>query len=94
MVYTLLPGLVAGRVGYAWTLRIIALVNLLSMIPVHIILREGPPHIPSSSSGVIRKGMFGDGPYLLMIAGIFFSTAGIYYGLYFVRSPLLKPQSP
>ncbi|KAL8635014.1 MAG: hypothetical protein Q9228_007453, partial [Teloschistes exilis] len=72
-----------SKVGFGWTVRVIALIVLVTLIPANLIARERP--------GTIRKGTpqmdwsaFTDVPYLLVMAGLFFAFWGIYFGFYYI----------
>ncbi|KAK2820036.1 hypothetical protein FQN49_007784, partial [Arthroderma sp. PD_2] len=71
------------QVGFGWTLRIILLVNIITMIPPLIVIRERPG-MPRGSGGKMDWTMFKDISYLLMAAGMFFSFWGVYFGFYFI----------
>ncbi|MCJ1322234.1 hypothetical protein MMC15_007581 [Xylographa vitiligo] len=71
------------NIGYAWTVRVMALVVLLTLIPANIIARERPSH-KSRRQTTMDWSAFHDIPYLLMMAGMFFSFLGIYFGFYYV----------
>ncbi|KAM5456421.1 hypothetical protein McanCB56680_005278 [Microsporum canis] len=71
------------KVGFGWTLRIILLVNIVTMIFPLIIIRERPG-VPRNSNSTMDWTMFTDTSYLLMAAGMFFAFWGVYFGFYFV----------
>ncbi|KAM5453150.1 hypothetical protein MaudCBS49596_002927 [Microsporum audouinii] len=71
------------KVGFGWTLRIILLVNIITMIFPLIIIRERPG-VPRNSNSTMDWTMFTDTSYLLMAAGMFFAFWGVYFGFYFV----------
>ncbi|KDB21309.1 hypothetical protein H109_06755 [Trichophyton interdigitale MR816] len=71
------------KVGFGWTLRIILLVNIITMIFPLIIIRERPG-VARSYSSTMDWTMFKDVSYLLMAAGMFFSFWGVYFGFYFI----------
>lgn len=90
------------KVGYAWTVRgmfprswskgvrpliviAIALVVLLTLIPANLIARERPGRSKKGAT-TMDWTIFRDIPYLLMMAGMFFSFWGVYFGFYYVRS--------
>ncbi|KAK2740444.1 hypothetical protein FQN57_006071 [Myotisia sp. PD_48] len=71
------------RAGFKWTVRIILLVYIITMVPVNFIVRERPGTRKASGASLDRT-MFKDIPYLIMAAGMFFSFWGVYFGFYFV----------
>ncbi|MCJ1282741.1 hypothetical protein MMC26_002066 [Xylographa opegraphella] len=73
------------KIGYRWTVRVMALVVFLTLIPANIIARERPGH---KRRGKITMdwSAFHDIPYLLMMAGMFFSFLGIYFGFYYIAT--------
>ncbi|MCJ1383824.1 hypothetical protein MMC17_006938 [Xylographa soralifera] len=73
------------NIGYAWTVRVMALVVLLTLIPANIIARERPGH-KSRGKTTMDWSAFQDIPYLLMMAGMFFSFLGIYFGFYCIAT--------
>ena len=62
-----------------------ALVVLLTLIPANIIARERPGR-PKKGVVTMDWTIFHDIPYLLMMAGMFFSFWGVYFGFYYVSS--------
>ncbi|MCJ1437677.1 hypothetical protein MMC27_007064 [Xylographa pallens] len=73
------------NIGYAWTVRVMALVVFLTLIPANIIARERPGH-KSRAKTTMDWSAFHDIPYLLMMAGMFFSFLGIYFGFYYIAT--------
>ncbi|KAL8823777.1 MAG: hypothetical protein Q9170_008319, partial [Blastenia crenularia] len=83
MVFPVVCERLVGRVGFAWTMRVLALIVLVTLIPANLIARERP--------GLKRKHKpqmdwtaFTDLPYLLVMAGLFFTFWGVYFGFYFI----------
>lgn len=75
------------------TLPVIALVSLLTLLPANLIVRQRP-----GWRGRPRPEMdwaaFRDVPYMLMMAGMFFSFWGVFFGFYYVRLASLLIQEP
>lgn len=71
---------------------VIALVSLLTLLPANLIVRQRP-----GWQGRGRPKMdwaaFRDVPYMLMMAGMFFSFWGIFFGFYYVRLAHMLPYS-
>ncbi|MCJ1471440.1 hypothetical protein MMC13_000079 [Lambiella insularis] len=85
IVYPLMAEKLLFRIGYAWTVRAMALVVLLTLIPANIIARERPGH---SGRGKITMdwSALRDIPFLLMVTGMFFAYWGIYFGFYYIAT--------
>lgn len=66
------------------TFPVIALVSLLTLLPANLIVRQRP-----GWRGRGRPEMdwaaFRDAPFMLMMAGMFFSFWGVFFGFYYVR---------
>ncbi|PGH23841.1 hypothetical protein AJ80_02089 [Polytolypa hystricis UAMH7299] len=73
------------EIGFGWTMRIIALINLVTMIPVNIIARERPGLKRAGPAGMDWT-LFTDVPYLLIMAGMFFAFWGVFFGFYFMTT--------
>ncbi|KAJ9400557.1 hypothetical protein DTO282F9_2442 [Paecilomyces variotii] len=83
IVFPLLASHTLPHLGFGWTMRIIAFVNLFTMVPVNVIVREraGPP---SPTKYAINWSILASLPFALMAVGMFFAFWGIYFGFYFI----------
>ncbi|KAI4264355.1 MAG: hypothetical protein L6R42_000540 [Xanthoria sp. 1 TBL-2021] len=64
----------------------VALVVLLTLIPTNLIVRERPGQQRRKGKPSFDKSMFTDVPYLLVMAGLFFTFWGVYFGFYYIVS--------
>ncbi|KAL1859343.1 hypothetical protein Plec18170_002459 [Paecilomyces lecythidis] len=83
IVFPLLVSHTLPQIGFGWTIRTIAFINVCTMVPVNVIVRErdGPP---SPTKYVIDWSIVANLPFSLMAAGMFFAFWGIYFGFYFI----------
>ncbi|KAJ9337199.1 hypothetical protein DTO027B5_997 [Paecilomyces variotii] len=83
IIFPLLASHTLPHLGFGWTMRIIAFVNLFTMVPVNVIVREraGPP---SPTKYAINWSILASLPFALMAVGMFFAFWGIYFGFYFI----------
>ncbi|KAK2759783.1 hypothetical protein FQN54_002517 [Arachnomyces sp. PD_36] len=72
-------------IGFAWTMRVLALINIATMVPANIIARPRPTR-RNAPRPEMDWAAFKDVPYVLMMAGMFFSFWGLYFGFYFIAS--------
>ncbi|KAL8931819.1 MAG: hypothetical protein Q9216_007061, partial [Gyalolechia sp. 2 TL-2023] len=72
------------KVGFAWTVRVIALVVLVTLLPANLIARERPGCQNKKKKPSMDWSAFTDIPYLLVMAGLFFVFWGVYFGFYFI----------
>ncbi|KAL8987367.1 MAG: hypothetical protein Q9169_008708, partial [Polycauliona sp. 2 TL-2023] len=64
----------------------VALVILLTLIPVNLIVRERPGQQRPKGKASFDKNMFKDTPYLLVMSGLGFTFWGVYFGFYYIVS--------
>ncbi|KAJ9150365.1 MFS general substrate transporter [Pleurostoma richardsiae] len=79
MVRQLLP-----RVGFPWTMRAIACVQLASLAIVNLLMRPRLP--PSKGKPVIDPSAFRDPVYCLYAASMFFNFFGVYFAFWYIAS--------
>ncbi|KAL9576074.1 MAG: hypothetical protein Q9212_007408, partial [Teloschistes hypoglaucus] len=84
MIFPAICEKLISRVGFGWTVRVIALVVLITLIPANLIARERPGTIRKGSPQQMDWSAFTDMPYLLVMAGLFFTFWGIYFGFYYI----------
>ncbi|KAA6415079.1 MAG: MFS monocarboxylate [Lasallia pustulata] len=85
VVFPLIAKQLIFKIGFPWTMRVIALVSLLTLLPANLIVRQRP-----GWRGRGRPEMdwaaFRDAPFMLMMAGMFFSFWGVFFGFYYIVS--------
>ncbi|KAL8749103.1 MAG: hypothetical protein Q9199_007895, partial [Rusavskia elegans] len=84
MIFPAICERLIGRIGFPWTVRVVALVVLLTLIPTNLIVRERPGQQRRKGKPSFDKSMFTDVPYLLVMAGLFFTFWGVYFGFYYI----------
>lgn len=73
-----------GKVGFAWTTRVIGFVILVLLV---IVVAFSKPRLPPRKSGaIIDRTAIRDVPYLLFIFGVFVLMLGIYFVYYYIGS--------
>ncbi|KAL8751280.1 MAG: hypothetical protein Q9184_006123 [Pyrenodesmia sp. 2 TL-2023] len=82
MVFPAICEKLIGRIGFGWTMRVVALVVLVTLIPTNLIARERPGRRKAKPQ--MDWSAFTDVPYLLVMGGLFFTFWGIYFGFYFI----------
>lgn len=91
IVYTVVAQRLLPRVGYAWTIRTMGLIVLLTLIAPNAIFRPRPRSLDRQRSRLQMGWAWLREPgFLLMTAGMFFAFWGLYFGFYYVRLPLLS----
>lgn len=90
MVFPAVCEALIGKVGFAWTVRVVALIVLVTLIPANLMARERPGRRTAKKKEKKKKkpsidwSAFTDAPYLLVTAGLFCSFWGVYFGFYFI----------
>lgn len=83
MVFPVIAQSLLYRIGFPWTIRIMAFVMLLITIIVLPFSRPRPQ--PRVIQPWIDKTAFQEPPYILFCIGIFFSFWGLFFAYYYVR---------
>ncbi|KAL8992325.1 MAG: hypothetical protein Q9188_007614, partial [Gyalolechia gomerana] len=83
MVFPAICEKLITKIGFAWTVRVVALVVLVTLIPANLIARERPGS-QNRKKPQMDWSAFTDVPYLLVTAGLFFTFWGVYFGFYFI----------
>ena len=68
VVFPLIAEKLIFKIGYAWTMRVLALVVLLTLIPANIIARQRPA-MKKKGPPQMDWGVFSDVPFMLLAAG-------------------------
>lgn len=88
MVYPLAVRELLPRLGFAWTTRILAFINLGALATACVFMR---PRLPPRKSGpLIDTSALIDPVYMFLIIGMFGLMWGNYYTFYYVRLPLFR----
>ena len=95
MVFPAIVKELLPKIGFGWTIRTIAFLNLAIGILTSILLKTRLP--PRKSGPLVEWGAFRETPYLLYVLGMFLNFWGLYFGFYYVRYSILfhflAPQS-
>ncbi|KAL8731054.1 MAG: hypothetical protein Q9166_003705 [cf. Caloplaca sp. 2 TL-2023] len=75
-----------GKIGFPWTVRVVALIVLLTLLPANLIARERPNQQRRKGKPSFDWAFFTDIPYVLVMAGLFFTFWGVYFGFYYIVS--------
>ncbi|RYP59398.1 hypothetical protein DL771_010900 [Monosporascus sp. 5C6A] len=83
MIYPLVVRQLIPQIGFAWTARVLAFINLACLATVLAFMR---PRLPPRKSGpIIELAGFREPVYLAFVSGLFVSMLGNYYTFYYVR---------
>lgn len=84
VIYPLVIRSLIPRVGFAWTVRAIALIVLLTLAVANIVLMGPPPS--QSRRALIHSESLRDWPYVAVIFGYFAVFLGLYTPFFYVQS--------
>lgn len=85
MIYPLVVRQLIPIVGFAWTTRVLAFINLTFLSIVLAFMR---PRLPPRKSGpIIDFSALKEPVYLTFVVGLFFANWSNYYTFYYVRAP-------
>lgn len=79
VVMRLLP-----RIGFAWTMRTLGLISLVTLLPCLIFFKQRLP--PRASGPLVDWAAFTELPYLLFAVGMFLNFLGLYVAFFYVGS--------
>lgn len=79
VVMKLLP-----RVGYGWTMRALAFISLVMLIPCMVFLKQRVP--PRKTGPIVEWAAFTEIPYALFALGMFLNFWGLYIGFFYIGS--------
>ncbi len=83
MIYPLVVRQLIPTVGFAWTARVLAFINLTFLVTVLAFMR---PRLPPRRSGpVIDWSAFKEPVFVTFVTGLFFANCANYYTFYYVR---------
>lgn len=101
MIFPVLVQQLLPKIGFAWTVRVLGFVNLVSLFLVIAFMK---PRLPPRKSGpIIEWSALKDIPYVLFVLGVFLLICAIYWVFYYVSpavrgghiiSPTWFPMSP
>ncbi|KAL1968264.1 hypothetical protein VTN77DRAFT_2099 [Rasamsonia byssochlamydoides] len=83
IIFSLIAAECLRVVGFGWTIRIMALINLVTMIPVNLAIRPRTSRVTPFMS-TIKWTSLSNCPFILMAIGMFFAFWGLYFGFYFI----------
>ena len=85
IVFPLIIRQLLPRIGFAWTVRVLAFVNLASLALVIALMK--PRLRPRKAGAIIEWRAVKDVPYTLFVLGICFLIAAVYFVFYYVGVP-------
>lgn len=85
MVFPLMAQQLLPKVGFAWAVRAMGLVVLVSSVIVYLLVR---PRLPPRKSGpIVEMAAFKESTYLLFAISMFFTLWAAYFAYYYVSQP-------
>jgi len=86
LIYPVVTRQLLPKIGFAWTARVLAFINLGLLALVAAFIR---PRLPPRKSGpVIDWSAFREPVYVSLVAGLFFVLWAVYYTFYYVSDKL------
>ncbi|KAF6833116.1 MFS monocarboxylate transporter [Colletotrichum musicola] len=82
IVYPILARQLLPRVGFGWTMRVMALVQLFTLLVANLFMRARLR--PRRSGSWVELSAFKEKPYLLFTIGMFFNFWGVYFAFYYI----------
>ncbi|KAH7361371.1 major facilitator superfamily domain-containing protein [Pyrenochaeta sp. MPI-SDFR-AT-0127] len=84
IIYPLIVRQLLGPIGFGWTVRVLGLLNLVSLAVVIAFMK---PRLPPRKSGpLVDPDAFRDIPYMLHSVGICFLMPPVYFVFYYIAS--------
>ncbi|KAF2103579.1 MFS transporter, MCP family, solute carrier family 16, member 10 [Rhizodiscina lignyota] len=84
MIYPVLAKELLGRIGFAWTTRVLGFVNLAGLLVCAVFMR---PRLPPRRSGpIIDWTAWKEPMYVLFVIGMMATTWALYFCLYYLAS--------
>ncbi|RYO91731.1 hypothetical protein DL764_008244 [Monosporascus ibericus] len=84
MIYPLVVRQLIPQVGFAWTVRVLAFINLSCLATALAFMR--PRLRPRKSGPIIELAAFREPVYVAFVSGLFVSMLGNYYTFYYIAS--------
>jgi MFS family permease len=82
IVYPTIVRQLLGRVGFGWTVRVLGLINVITLCTILVFMK---PRLPPRKSGpLFDPDTFRDVPYLLYVLGTCFLMPPVYFVYYYV----------
>src|SRR5690606_6605218 len=79
VVQQLLP-----RIGFAWTMRVLGLINAVTLAPGFVFIRQRLP--PRKSGPFFEWAAFKEAPYALYAVGMYLNFWGLYVAFFYIGS--------
>ncbi|KAK2590284.1 hypothetical protein QQS21_012037 [Conoideocrella luteorostrata] len=84
MVFPLMAQQLLPKIGFAWTVRAMGLVVLVSSVLVYLLVK---PRLPPRKSGpIVEMSAFKESTYLLFTISMFFTLWAAYFAYYYARA--------
>lgn len=86
VIYPVIVRQLLPKIGFGWTVRVLGLLNLVTLAMVILVMR---PRLPPRKSGpIFEVSAIRDMPYVLFVVGMCAIMAASYFVFYYVSSPL------
>lgn len=85
VVYPLVVRQLLGKIGFGWTVRVLAFINVASLLVVMAFMKPRLP--PRKTGSIVDWEALKDVPYCLHVLGICFIMPPVYCVFYYVSSP-------
>lgn len=83
MVFPAVAQTLLDRIGFAWTVRVMAFIMLFNAILILTFSRTRLP--PRKVGPLVDRDAFREWPFVLFCVGIFLGFWGLYFGYYYIR---------
>ncbi|KAI8259523.1 hypothetical protein K4K58_002581 [Colletotrichum sp. SAR11_239] len=80
MIYPVMARQLLPKIGFGWTMRVMALVQLVTLLVANIFMRSRLR--PRRAGSLVELSAFKEKPYLLFTIGMFFNFWGVYFAFY------------
>ncbi|KAI8255601.1 hypothetical protein K4K53_007902 [Colletotrichum sp. SAR 10_77] len=82
MIYPVMARQLLPKIGFGWTMRVMALVQLVTLLVANIFMRSRLR--PRRAGSLVELSAFKEKPYLLFTIGMFFNFWGVYFAFYYI----------
>ncbi|UQC88971.1 riboflavin transporter MCH5 [Colletotrichum lupini] len=82
MIYPIIARQLLPMIGFSWTMRVMALIQLITLLIANFSMRSRIR--PRRSGSVIEFSAFTEKAYLLFTIGMFFNFWGVYFAFYYI----------
>ncbi|KAH9229074.1 hypothetical protein K456DRAFT_1923736 [Colletotrichum gloeosporioides 23] len=82
MIYPVMARQLLPKIGFGWTMRVMALVQLVTLLVANIFMRSRLR--PRRAGSLVELSAFKEKPYFLFTIGMFFNFWGVYFAFYYI----------